>query len=130
MRGIRKIDLSGKQYVEYEPVAEEEGKSEVQSEEDRTTYSVDDLREELKGEILELSSELLFMMGFGSIYKEVLYNTIMNQIDKKFFGGKTLGLAEQKDLEFSLYKMSEIRRVFMMPGLVPSIIRYPYAQAE
>ena len=69
-------------------------------------------------------------MGFGSIYKELMYNTIMNHIDKKIFNGKTLGFAEQRDLEFALYKIPEIRRVFMKPGLVPSIIRYPYAKTE
>ena len=105
-----------------------EDSEETKTEEVKTTYTADDLREELKSEVLELSSELLFMMGFGSIYKELLYNVIMNHIDKKLFNGKTLGMAEQKDLEFSLYKMSEIRRVFMRPGLVPSIIRYPYAE--
>ena len=89
--------------------------------------ALQELGEELKEEVLGLGSELLFMMGFGSIYKELLYNTIMNHIDRKLFKGKTLGLAEQKDLEFALYKMSEIRRVFMKPGLVPSIIRYPNA---
>ncbi|OGN34923.1 MAG: hypothetical protein A3G02_00405 [Candidatus Yanofskybacteria bacterium RIFCSPLOWO2_12_FULL_44_13b] len=126
LRGIRKIDLSGKQYVEYEPTEEDEEKP-AEKEQSETTYSIDDLREELKDEVLELSSELLFMMGFGSIYKELIYNTVMNHIDKKLFNGKTLGLAEQKDLEFALYKLSEIRRVFMKPGLVPSIIRYPNA---
>ena len=54
----------------------------------------------------------------------------MNHIDKKLFSGKTLGLTELKDLEFALYKMSEVRRVFMKPGLVPSIIRYPYDKTE
>lgn len=126
LRGIRKMDLSGKSYVEYEPTEDDEEKP-AEKEQSETTYSIDDLREELKNEVLELSSELLFMMGFGSIYKELIYNTIMNHIDKKLFNEKTLGLAEQKNLEFALYKLPEIRRVFMRPGLVPSIIRYPYA---
>lgn len=128
LRGIRKIDLSGKQFVEYvqtDETADEQTDSDAA---DNTTYSLDDLRAELKNEVIELSSELLFMMGFGSIYKELLYNTIMNHIDTKLLNGKTLGFSDQKDLEFALYKIPEIRRVFMRPGLVPSIIRYPYAE--
>lgn len=130
LRGVRKIDLSGKQYMEYESLEDKDKQEKTEMEEYETTYTADDLREELKNEVLELSSELLSMMGFGSIYKELLYNTIMNHIDKKLFSGRTLGLAELKDLEFVLYKMPEIRRVFMKPGLVPSIIRYPYDKTE
>lgn len=132
LRGIRKMELSGKKHIEYEPTDEIEATKEAEEveEEVKTTYTPEDLREELKNEVLMLSSELLFQMGFGSIYKELMYNTIMNHIDKKIFNGKTLGFAEQKNLEFALYKMSEIRRVFMKPGLVPSIIRYPNAQPK
>ena len=132
LRGIRKMELSGKKHIEYERTDEVETAKEAEEveEEIKTTYTPEDLREELKNEVLGLSSELLFQMGFGSIYKELIYNTIMNHIDKRIFNGKTLGFAEQKDLEFALYKMSEIRRVFMKPGLVPSIIRYPNAQAK
>lgn len=131
LRGIRKIDLSGKQQIEYESAEDEPEQTASDSDvEAETTYSIDDLREELKSEVLGLSSELLFMMGFGSIYKELMYNTILNHIDKKMFNGKTLGVAEPKDLEFALYRMPEVRKVFMKPGLVPSIIRYPYAETK
>lgn len=129
LRGVRKMSLDDKRQIEYESADEtDEGKS-AGIEEIETTYTIDELREELKKEVLELSAELLFQMGFGSVYRELLYNTIMNHIDDKIFNGKTLGLTEQKDLEFALYKMPEIRRVFMKHGLVPSIIRYPYASA-
>lgn len=130
LRGIRKIDLSGNKHIEYESTEEDQEEAANTVREARTTYSIGDLREELKSEVLSLSSELLFMMGFGSVYKELLYNTILNHIDNKMFAGKTLGIAESKDLEFALYRMPEVRRVFMRPGLVPSIIRYPYAETK
>jgi len=127
LRGVRKMDLSGKSFIEYESTKEDK-EDDSDSEESATTYSVDELREELKAEVLELSSELLFMMGFGSVYRGLIYETVMNHIDHKLFNDKTLGMATEKDLEFALYKMPEVRRVFMKPGLVPSIIRYPNAQ--
>ncbi len=132
LRGVRKLDLGTNRRIEYESLdtTGDEPTSTNEETNTETTYTIDDIQAEIKNEVLELSSELLFACGFGSIYKELLYNVIMNHIDKKLLNGKTLGLAEEKDLNFVLYKMPELRRVFMKPGLVPSIIRYPNAETK
>ena len=130
LRGVRKMDLSGKQHIEYEPTGEEGEEESQEAEKLETTYTDEELRDELKNEVINLSTELLYQMGFGSVYKGLLYDTIMDHIDKKIFNGKSLGFANQKDLEFALYKIPEIRRVFAKSGLVPSIIRYPYGKTK
>ena len=130
LRGVRKIDLGGSDNVEYEGTGVDSTKEDTDTESDPTTYSDDDLRQEIKNEVLELSSELLFQAGFGSIYKELLYGAILDHVDEKLLGGKTIGLSEQNNLEFVLYRMPDVRKVFMRPGLVPSIIRYPNAKSK
>lgn len=126
LRGVRGIHLGEDKQVEYGEAPEEEepakGKSKV------AEITADELREELKARVLELTTELLYDHGFSSIKKGLLYDVVMDHIGNKLLLGKTLGLASQKDLEFSLYKLEAVERTFRRPGLVPSIIRYPNAK--
>lgn len=122
LRGIRSIHLGEDRQAEYEEAPQDQEITEVSSEQESIP---EELREDLKNRVLELATELLYEHGFGSIYKSLLYDVVMEHIGKKILQGKTAGLATQIDLEFAIYKLEEIRKAFKKPGLVASIIRYP-----
>jgi superfamily II DNA or RNA helicase len=128
LRGLRKFIPGEERMTEYLSDKPEDEEESVDSA-TKIEYSAEELRDQLREEVLEMTAELLLDSGFSSIYKSLLYDKIMNHINIKLLKGKTSGLSTDRDLEFALYKLPEVRRVFKRPGVVPSIIRYPNADA-
>ena len=87
-----------------------------------------ELEEKLKKEVLNQASGLLQEAGFGGLKKGILYNAMMDHINKKIFAGKTLSDADVGDLEFVLYAMPQIRRNFTQ-GIIAGIIGEENASA-
>ena len=74
--------------------------------------SIEQLREDLKAEVLNIASSLLIEAGFGGLRKGELYNTVMDHITWKIFSGKPLSEAERNDVEFAIFAIPRIRKNF------------------
>jgi len=71
-----------------------------------------DLETELKKEVLESATALLFDSGFGGLKKGELYSAMMDHISKKMFQGKSLADASKDDIEFALHCIPQVRKNF------------------
>ena len=81
----------------------------------------EDLEEDLKREVMNLAGGLLLEAGYGGLKKGMLYNAMMDHINKKVLRGKRLSQADQGDIEFALYVMPQIRRNFTK-GIISGIL--------
>src|SRR3989344_472857 len=84
-------------------------------EEEKKEISRDDLEEEFKQQIVEMSSSLLFENGFGGLRKGELYNIIIDHIKLKLFNGKNLSEVRKEEIEMVLGNLEEIRKNFSKP---------------
>jgi superfamily II DNA or RNA helicase len=70
------------------------------------------LQEDLKREVLDATSALLFDAGFGGLMKARLYGVIMDHISSKLLSGKTLADASLDDIEFAIHCVPQVRKNF------------------
>ena len=83
--------------------------------------TTDELRENLKDEVLNIASGLLTEAGFGGLRKGELYNAMMDHIAWKILNGKTLTQADRIDIEFALFAIPQVRKNFT-PEIITGIL--------
>jgi hypothetical protein len=74
--------------------------------------SREELQEDLKKDVLDTTSALLFDAGFGGLMKAKLYSTIMDHISKKLLSEKSLAESSLDDIRFAIHCIPEIRKNF------------------
>lgn len=84
--------------------------------------SLEELREDLKTQVLNVASGLLVEAGFGGLRKGELYSTIMDHIISKIFHDKPLSDADRNDIEFAIFSMPQIRKIFT-PEIIAGILK-------
>jgi type III restriction enzyme len=87
--------------------------------------SREELEKAIKREALAIVTDALAEDGVGSVHKEGVYGALMDHVQEKLLLGKSVGLAAEDDLRFTVTALDEVRKVFRTPGLVAGIVRYP-----
>lgn len=87
------------------------------------TFPRDVLEDKFKEEILNISAGLLKEAGFGSMLRGELSKAMRNHVKKKIFAGRSLSDVDDRDIQFALDVMPEIRKNFtksIVAGIVGS----------
>lgn len=122
VRGVKSISLDPTGFVKFKPADELEG-AEAPTEADLPPVA--ELAERLKQGALGLAGELLFEKGFSGVDKGLLYDVVMDHLDEKFLEGQGLAGSSRFRLLYAVEKLPEAREVFMAPGIVAGIVRFP-----
>lgn len=88
----------------------------------KKAYTIEELIELFKEQIVEMASNLLFEFGYGGLRKGDLYNVILDHIKIKLLKGKNLSEARKEDIEIVLEHLEDVRKVFSQPGIVDGIL--------
>ena len=83
------------------------------------------LAERLKQCALSLAEELLFEKGFSGVDKGLIYDVVMDHLDAKFLERQGLSGTSRFRLLYAVETLPEVREVFMAPGLVAGIVKFP-----
>ena len=85
----------------------------------------DNMREAIKGRVLELAEELCVNAGYATGFRGEVYGALMRHIREKFLDNMTLGLADRRCLDYAWKMLYQVKnKVTAMPGLVGGIIEY------
>jgi len=85
----------------------------------------DNMREAIKGRVLELAEELCVNAGYATGFRGEVYGALMRHIREKFLDNMTLGLADRHCLDYAWKMLYQVKnKVTAMPGLVGGIIEY------
>lgn len=87
--------------------------------------SRDELTATLKREVLSLVAEAMAEDGVGSVHKERIYGAVMDHIQAKLLGEKSLGHADDSSVRLAVAAIDEVRKTFRTPGLVAGIVKFP-----
>ncbi|MBI4303628.1 MAG: DEAD/DEAH box helicase family protein [Chloroflexi bacterium] len=91
----------------------------------QTEVTDDEMREAIKGGVLDLAEELCVQAGYASGFRGDVYGALMQHIRGKFLGNATLGLADRRHLDYTWKMMGQVKaKVSAVPGLVGGIIEY------
>jgi superfamily II DNA or RNA helicase len=126
VRGVKSISLDPTGFVKFKPADELKG-AEAPTEADLPPVA--ELAERLKQGALGLVEELLFEKGFSGVDKGLLYDVVMDHLDEKFLEGQGLADSTRFRLLYAVEKLLEVREVFMAPGIVAGIVKFPRAGA-
>jgi superfamily II DNA or RNA helicase len=113
-----KIEQMRKLYVDKErrmEVLSGEDIDLINIQEETKELTRDELEELFKGQIVEMTSSLLFEAGYGGLRKGELYNVIIDHIKQKLFGGKNLSEVKKEEIEIVLDNLEEIKKNFTKP---------------
>lgn len=97
------------------------GPGEIDGKIHETHRTIQEKREVLKSELLNLAKGLLQEAGFGCMRTGSLYNVIVDHVRKKLFSNKSLSEAHESDIDFALYSIENIRNNFS-PSIVAGIM--------
>ena len=122
VRGVKSISLDPTGFVKFKPADELQGGG-APTEADLPPAS--ELAERLKQGALGLAEELLFEKGFSGVRKDLLYDVVMDHLDEKFLEGQGLAGSSQFRLVYAIERLPEVREVFMAPGIVAGIVKFP-----
>lgn len=122
VKGVKSISLDPTGFVKFKPADELEG-AEAPSEDDLPPAP--QLAERLKQCALSLAEELLFEKGFSGVDKGLIYDVVMDHLDAKFLERQGLSGTSRFRLLYAVETLPEVREVFMAPGLVAGIVKFP-----
>ena len=83
------------------------------------------MREAIKNRVLELAEELCVKTGYATGFRGEVYGALMQHVRGKFLDNMTLGLADQRCLNYAWKMLDQVKnKVTAMPGLVGGIIEH------
>ena len=89
------------------------------------TDNATELAESLKNSVRDIAANLLAEEGVGSHELGYFYGVLMDHVNKRMLGGKTLGAAAIEELRHALNRRHRMAANFKnIPGLVSSIVKY------
>lgn len=115
----RTLDGSGFKELHEPPTPYRVGKVPVE------TDNATELAESLKNSVRDIAANLLAEEGVGSHELGYFYGVLMDHVNKRMLGGKTLGAAAIEELRHALNRRHRMAANFKnIPGLVSSIVKY------
>jgi superfamily II DNA or RNA helicase len=89
------------------------------------TVTDDIVREAIKERLLEMAEQLCVSSGYAAGFRGEVYSALIQHIRSKFLMGASLGLAEEKSLEYAWRMLDQVMdKISRVPGLIAGIIEY------
>ncbi len=92
-----------------------------------TAITDDELRDLIRTRLLEMAEELLLEAGCATLYKDRMYQVLVEHVRHKFLSDPncSLGLAERAELEYIWKMLPQVKqKIASLPGLVKGVVHY------